>query len=107
MNVYENDQPLPRINIRSRFDFDDDKPVQGTVFDEVREQIKAEWWHKVLHNLLAINVALLGFVVISWWVGGGFVWGTMFFRSLRLGVDEAGELRTILTTCDVQAVTAS
>jgi hypothetical protein len=55
------------------FDWDSDRPVQGIVRDEAREELKTHIIHSALEWIAAFNVVAAGAWLCKWWYyGGGF-----------------------------------
>lgn len=71
MRIYEN-EPLVKVNVRPRFEWDSLEPVQGVVVDGEKESAKKATIYYFIEFTAAVCVSLLGFVMIDWWVHGGF-----------------------------------
>lgn len=59
----------PKVNIRTRYDFDSDKPLDG-------EQQKADYsaaWGFTIEYTAAIVVVLAGWRLCEWWYYGGYM----------------------------------
>jgi len=62
------------------FDFDSYTPVQGEVIDAVKQETLRSAFNTVSDFILTIDVLLFGAFLMTWWIDGGFVWGSWFFH---------------------------
>lgn len=84
------DYAAPKVNIRSKFDFDSDVPVPAEIHKPDSESI-----YDVIDLALTSDVILAGVWLGKWWYDGGWVWMRYAFAHWApwvLRMAESGQL---------------